>query len=193
MLQAMCHVENNKVLRLTMLLHDIGKPDAKTTDEVGTDHFHGHAKISEDMTKRILRRLKFDNDTLYKVSKLVFYHDYDIEPTAKAVRKAVNKIGEDIFPYLFAVKRADTLAQSRYKQEEKLNRLLELEKIYKGVIEAEECVSLRTLAVTGRDLIDMGMKPGKELGAVLNQLLEIVLDNPEKNTKEELLLMVQRM
>lgn len=193
MLQAMCHVESNKVLRLTMLLHDIGKPDAKTTDEEGIDHFHGHAKISEDMTKKILRRLKFDNDTLYKVSKLVYYHDYDIEPTAKAVRKAINKIGEDIFPYLFPVKRADTLAQSKYKREEKLNRLLELEKIYRDVIEAEECVSLRTLAVTGRDLIDIGMKPGKELGAVLNQLLETVLDDPEKNTKEELLLMVQRM
>ena len=180
-------------MRLTMLLHDIGKPETKTTDAKGIDHFYGHAAISEDMAKRILRRLKFDNDTIYKVSKLVYYHDYNIETSPKSVRRAVNKIGEDIFPYLFAVKRADALAQSGYQREEKLDKLKEIQRIYQEITEAQECVSLRTLAVTGRDLIDAGMKPGKELGAVLQQLLEIVLENPEKNTKEELLKMVQRM
>ena len=192
-LHSLLHVEADKVLRLTMLLHDVGKPASKTTDEEGIDHFHGHAAISEDITKKVLKRLKFDNDTLYKVSKLVYYHDYDVEISARSVRRAVNKIGEDIFPYLFAVKRADTLAQSDYRREEKLEKLKAIEEIYKEIIEAKECVSLRTLAVTGRDLIDMGMKPGKELGGVLNQLLEIVLENPEKNTKEELLKMVRQM
>ncbi len=192
-LHSLLHVEPDKVLRLTMLLHDIGKPETKTTDAKGIDHFHGHAAISEDMAKRILRRLKFDNDTIYKVSKLVYYHDYNIETSPKSVRRAVNKIGEDIFPHLFAVKRADALAQSEYQREEKLDKLKEIQRIYQEITEAQECVSLRTLAVTGRDLIDAGMKPGKELGAVLQQLLEIVLENPEKNTKEELLKMVQRM
>lgn len=192
-LHSLLQVEGDKVLRLTMLLHDIGKAQTKTTDEKGIDHFYGHAAVSEDMAKKILRRLKFDNDTLYKVSKLVFYHDYNIEASAKSVRRAINKIGEDIFPYLFAVKRADVLAQSEYHREEKWNRLKEIEKIYHEILDAKQCVSLRTLAVTGRDLIDAGMKPGKELGAVLNRLLEIVLENPEKNTKEELLEMVRRM
>lgn len=192
-LQALRHVERDKVLRLTMLFHDIGKPQTKTTDEQGIDHFHGHAAVSERITKNVLRRLKFDNDTLYKVSKLVFYHDYDVEASARGVRRAVNKIGEDIFPYLFAVKRADALAQSDYKRQEKLDKLEEIQRIYEQVVDAGECVSLKTLAVTGSDLMDIGMKPGKELGEMLHKLLAIVLENPEKNTKEELLKLARQM
>lgn len=186
-LHSMKEAKEDKVLRLTMLFHDIGKPMTKTTDEKGIDHFYGHAKISESIAKTVLRRLKFDNDTIYKVSKLVLYHDYKVKRTAKGVRKAIHKIGEDIFPYLLEVKRADICAQSNYKKEDKLNKLTEIEKIYKQVMDAQECVSLRSLAVTGKDLIEDGMEPGKELGEVLNQLLEIVLENPEQNTKEALL------
>ena len=141
----------------------------------------------------MLKRLKFDNDTLNKVSRLVLYHDYNVEPAPRYVRRAIHKIGEDIFPYLFAVKLADVLAQSEYRREEKLQKLEEIQKIYEEIKAANECVSLRTLAVTGRDLIEMGMKPGRELGEVLNKLLEIVLENPEKNSKEELLAMVRQM
>lgn len=192
-LHSLLHAENDKVLRLTMLMHDIGKPETKTTDENGIDHFHGHALVSERITRTVLKRLKFDNDTLNKVSRLVLYHDYNVEPAPRYVRRAIHKIGEDIFPYLFAVKRADVLAQSEYRREEKLQKLEEIQKIYEEIKAANECVSLRTLAVTGRDLIEMGMKPGRELGEVLNKLLEIVLENPEKNSKEELLAMVRQM
>lgn len=186
-LHSMKETKTDKVLRLAMLFHDIGKPMTKKTDDEGIDHFHGHAKISEQIAETVLRRLKFDNDTIYKVSKLVLYHDYDISISAKGVRRAIHKIGEDIFPYLLEVKRADILAQSDYHKEDKLCSLTELEMIYKQVMEAKECVSLHTLAVTGKDLIEDGMKPSKELGEVLNQLLEIVLENPERNNKEELL------
>ena len=186
-LHSMKVTKADKVLRLTMLLHDIGKPLTLKTDEKGIDHFYGHAKVSEQMAKIVLRRLKFDNDTIYKVSKLVLYHDYGIGRTAKGVRRAIHKIGEDIFPYLLEVKRADICAQSNYKKEVKLGKLAEVENIYKHVLEARECVSLSSLAVTGKDLIEDGMEPGKELGEVLNRLLEIVLENPEQNTKEVLL------
>lgn len=192
-LHSLLHVENERVLRLTMLLHDIGKPEAKTTDEDGTDHFHGHAVIGEQMARVILKRLKLDNDTIYKTCRLVLYHDYNVEPAPECVRRAVHKIGEDIFPYLFAVKRADILAQSDYRREEKLKRLEETEKIYNEIQAAGECVSLRTLAVTGKDLINIGMKPGRELGEVLNRLLEIVLECPEKNNKRELLKLAGQM
>jgi len=118
-------VPADKVYRLGMLLHDIGKPGTKTTDEEGKDHFHGHAVAGEEMAKEILRRLKFDNDTIYKVTKIVRYHDYGIGvcPTKKSVRKAINKIGEDIYPYMFAVRKADILAQSGYERDEKMSRL----------------------------------------------------------------------
>ena len=103
-LHSLREVERDKVLRLAMLFHDIGKPETRTTDENGRDHFHGHSAAGETAARQILRRLRFDNDTVYKVCRLVLYHDYPVEARAKSVRRAVHKIGEDIFPYLFAVK-----------------------------------------------------------------------------------------
>ena len=186
-LHSLREVERDKVLRLAMLFHDIGKPETRTTDENGRDHFHGHSAAGETAARQILRRLRFDNDTVYKVCRLVLYHDYPVEARAKSVRRAVHKIGEDIFPYLFAVKRADILAQSDYCREEKFHKLEEIHAIYERVIEERQCVSLHTLAVTGRDLIEAGMKPGPRLGKTLEMLLQIVLEYPEENEKEKLL------
>ena len=186
-LQAMRNIRSDKVLRLTMLLHDMGKPALKTMDEAGVAHFKKHAAESEKIAKRILKRLKFDNDTLNKVTKLVFYHDYRMPATPKNVRRAMNKIGEDLFPYYMEVRRADVLAQSMYRREEKIRNLDEIEEIYKEIVRNKECVSLRSLAITGKDLIDAGMEPGKEIGEKLNELLELVIENPELNTKENLM------
>ena len=94
---------------------------------------------------------------------------------------------------LFPVKRADILAQSDYLRTEKLENLELWKKLYQEMLEKKQCVSLKTLAVTGRDLIDTGMKPGKELGEMLQQLLELVLENPEQNTREQLLEKVKEL
>lgn len=186
-LHALKNVRPDKILRLTMLLHDMGKPALKTMDKDGVAHFKKHAVESEIITKQVLRRLKFDNDTLNKVAKLVFYHDYRMPATDKNVRRAMNKIGEELFPYYMEVRRADVLAQSMYQREEKIKNLDAIEALYKKITEAGQCVSLKTLAVTGKDLIEAGMKPGKEMGEKLNELLELVLENPELNTQKELL------
>lgn len=186
-LHAMEQVEADKVLRLSLLFHDIGKAFTAATDEKGIDHFYGHAAAGEKIAKTVLKRLRFDNSTIYYVSKIVLYHDYRVEPNRKSVRRAVLKIGEDIFPLLFPVKRADILAQSDYEREQKLQRLEELQRLYEEVIKSKECVSLKTLAVTGTDLIESGVKPGKEIGVLLKSLLDIVIENPEYNTKEILL------
>ncbi len=194
-LHSLSAVEADKVLRLTMLLHDIGKPATLTVDEEGITHFHGHAAVSADMAKKILRRLKFDNDTISMVSRLVLYHDYGngVEPTMRIVRRAMNKIGEDAFPALFRVRYADMCAQSDYRREEKEQQLEKWRQLYEEVLEKRQCVSLKTLAVTGSDLIAAGMKPGKELGVTLQRLLELVLEEPSFNTKERLLEEVSKM
>lgn len=186
-LHSMQAIAPDKMLRLGMLFHDIGKPQTLTVDEEGITHNKGHAVTGAKMTKEILRRLKFDNDTIDKVSKIVLYHDQEIGLTDSGVRRAVNRIGEDIFPMLFAVRYADIQAQSDYQREEKLQKLAYIKEIYDGILNRQECLSLKDLAVTGSDLIALGMPAGKEIGVLLKELLEIVLEEPERNTREELL------
>ena len=186
-LHTLPYVEADKVLRLGMLFHDIGKPGTLTVDEQGITHNHGHAAIGEEMSARIMKRLKFDNDTTDKVRKIVRYHDRKIENNARSVRRAVNCIGEDIFPLLFSVKYADIMAQSDHQRKEKLQELETLKVIYEDIIAKKECLSLKDLAVTGGDLIAAGMKPGREIGQTLHRLLEVVLEEPEHNRKDYLL------
>ena len=114
-LHALQNIRSDRALRLTMLLHDLGKPAKKTIDEEGIAHFKGHAETSRKIAREILRRLKFDNATLHSVEKLVYYHDYRMPVTEKNVRRAMNKIGKDLFPLYLEVRRADVLAQSIYQ------------------------------------------------------------------------------
>ena len=190
---ALQNCETDKILRLTMLFHDLGKPATKSFDENGRAHFNGHAAVSEELAKKIFTRLKFDNDTSRKVTKLVFYHDYRMEASSRNVRRAMNKIGEELFPYYLQVRRADTLAQSEYHREEKLQNLDEIEQIYQEILANKQCVSLKTLAVKGGDLIQHGVQPGPKIGETLNQLLNLVIDHPEMNTKDQLLKEVEKM
>lgn len=194
-LHSLTHVKADKVLRLAMLFHDIGKPDTIRTDAAGITHFDGHAQVGADMSRDIMRRLKFDNDTISRVSRLVFYHDYGkgVTPDIGLVRRAVNKIGEDIFDCYLQVSYADLQAQSDYHMQAKLENMSRWREFYKEILEEKHCVSLKNLAITGSDLIAAGMKPGKEMGDVLNRLLELVLEDPLLNTKEALLREYKKM
>ena len=185
-IQSMAASDADKNIRLAMLYHDIGKPACLTTDEKGIDHFYGHPEVSGQICKASLRKLKFDKDTIHTVVQLVTHHDYQILPEKKYVRRAMNRIGKDIFPLLLKVKQADLHAQSTYQREEKQEKLDEICALYKEIVQENECVDLKGLAVTGSDLIAWGMKPGRELGEMLSQLLAIVIDDPGKNRKEAL-------
>ncbi len=183
-LHALKNVKRDKVLRLTMLFHDMGKPYMRTTDEQGRDHFKGHALVSEEIARKVMRRLKFDNDTVKKVARLVCYHDYRVEATPRNVRRAMNRIGVELFPYYLAVRMADAKAQSTYRRREKIENIVAMRQLYQQALLNEECVTLRQLAVSGRELMDLGMQPGRELGGMLNELLEYVIDDPKRNEKE---------
>ena len=183
---ALQNVKNDKVLRLTMLFHDMGKPVMKTTDENGRDHFKGHAIASEQIAKTVMKRLKFDNDTIRKVTKLVAYHDYRMEPTGANVRRAMHEIGVELFPYYLAVRLADTKAQSSYERRGKLENIIQIRELYRNALRNKECVTLKDLAVTGTDLINLGIAPGKKLGTLLNELLDMVIEDPAWNQKGQL-------
>lgn len=186
-LHALENVREDKVLRLAVLFHDMGKPQVRTVDETGRDHFKGHPAKSERIAEEVLHRWRLDNDTLNKVKRLVKYHDLRPALNQKSVRRMICKVGEDMFPMLLEVQRADILAQSSYGQEEKLHDLDEVNRIYHEILEERQCLSMKDLAVGGRELIADGMKPGKDMGKMLALLLEHVLEEPQHNTKEYLL------
>ncbi len=187
-------VPANKITRLTALLHDVGKPATRTTDNKGIDHFAGHPNLGSEMVRKILKRLRFDNDTIEKVSLLILYHDYGnaVSATPVFTRKLLNKVQLENFPMLLDIKRADVLAQSDFNQQSKLEKIEILKKCYEEVMEQGMCIQLKDLAVTGKDLIKAGMKPGQELGKVLGQMLEAVLEDPDMNEKDKLLTLVKR-
>lgn len=185
-IKVMENVEPNHYLRWAALLHDVGKPIKHTIGNDGYSHFYGHGEAGEKISEEILKNLKFDNKTVKIVSRLVKFHDYDIKPNEKSVRKAVVKVGNDIFPYLLKLRRADLSGKSRYSIELTTPVFDKVEEIYEFVVKRGDCMSRSEMAVNGRDLIEWGLKPGEQVGEGLDYLFESILKNPELNTKEQL-------
>ena len=178
----------NRILKLTMLFHDFGKPAARTVDKKnGLEHFYGHPEISEKMAVEIMQRLKMDNDTIDNVRKLVRYHDYRPELTLPNVRRLMVTVGPDRMKMLLRVRIADTLSQSEYERDDKLAYIASLTEKYEEIVENKDCLSIKELAVSGNDLISHGIAPGPALGEKLKAMLEDVLDNPEHNTRDYLM------
>lgn len=176
-----------KILRIATLLHDVAKPVMKTTDEKGVDHFLRHPEKSAIMAGEILRRLRYDNDTINKVKILVEHHDQRPKLTYPRVRKVVSQIGSDAMSNLFILKKADMSAQSDYQADEKKALLEGFEKITNNILENKDPLTIKELDISGKDLIDSGFKEGPELGEVLQMILTEVLNDPSKNTREKLL------
>jgi len=173
-------------VKLALLLHDIGKPDCYSEDKAG-GHFIGHGIVISDKTKEILKRLKFDNDTIKSVTELVLYHDSTIEPTHKTVKKWLNKIGEEQFKRLLEIKIADMTAHSNINLDLRLEKQKQLYEILENVLLEEQCFSMKDLKVSGKDLMNVGYKEGRQLGAALQGLLDCVIANEVENNRDKLL------
>ena len=178
-------------LRLTMLLHDIGKPSCKSTDEQGIDHFYGHPAVSARLADQMLRALKFDNRTRERVVLLVERHDAQLPPESRVIRRWLNRLGPEAFFQLLEVKRADSMGQAPEKVEYRLAKLDELGEMAKQILAERQCLSLKDLAVNGNDVMAAGIEPGPEVGRILNGLLEQVLSGKVPNRRETLLELVQ--
>ena len=130
--------------------------------------------------------MKYDNNTIAKVLLLVQYHDQRVN-SKKSIRKLLSKVGEESFNDLIKVWTADIKAQNPKFIEEKLDVINAIKDKFKEIIESNQCFSLKDLAISGKDLIKLGIKPGKEIGIMLNKLLEEVIENPELNDKDKLI------
>ena len=186
-IRTMCACESDRILRLTMLLHDSGKPVCQTLDERGVFHYHGHAAPGAQIAGRVMERLKYDKAAQRVVVHLIRCHSLYPELTEEGVRRAVVLLGEDQFERFLKVKRADISGQNPEVQAQKFRYMDEVERLYRGILERGDCLSLRALRVTGDDLIQAGIPKGKEIGRILNTLLDEVLTDPLKNDRDWLL------
>lgn len=181
------------ILRWTMLLHDVEKPGTITIGKDGQHHFYGHQEKGTTTARRILKDLKFDNETLDAVAHLIRWHDYRFTLTPNGIRKATAKIGKEYMELLFEVNYADTSGKNPKNNKEKFKQLDEARRLYKEMIARNECVSLKELKIGGKDLIAAGFKPGRRMGLMLNRLLDAVIEDPTLNDKETLLDMASQM
>lgn len=182
-----------RILSWSAFLHDVAKPVCRKCDENGIEHFYGHPEKGAEMASVILRRLKFDNYTINMVSRLIRYHDYRFTGSKKELRRFVSRAGLDIMPLLFVLMEADVSAQSDYNREDKY-RLLDISKeLLKEIINDKETLTIKELKINGRDLIEMGITEGTQIGDILNTLFGEVIDNPELNDREYLLLRAKKI
>ena len=180
------NVPPEPLLRWTMLLHDLGKPLIYTTDPDGIHHYYGHAARSAELAAAVLSRLKFDTASRERILLLVRIHDRQIEPTVPAVKRALWKLTPEVFDQLIAIKRADNFAQSPSIRERQ-SYYDELERIAAEILAEKACFSLRDLAVSGDDLLALGIPKGPEIGKTLALALDAVIDGKAENEKTALL------
>ena len=187
---AMEAVPPDRFLRWAALLHDVGKPAAASVDAKGVGHFYGHAPLGAELTRGILTRLRFDRETVRRVTRLVELHDFPIAPPEgspeRAIRRLLGKLGEEDFFRLLALKRADALAhhpdyRGRAADCERFEQLA------RQLLEQQACFRLKDLALNGRDLLALGYPSGPLLGKVLKELLEAVLSGQLPNERKALL------
>lgn len=181
--------QNNIKVRLAALFHDLAKPICKNLDLKDEDTtFYNHEVISANFARRIMKRLKFSNNEIEIVTKFIKLHmfHYTDEWTDGAVRRFIRKVGLDLIPDLFLLREADRIGNGLKKG--KSNSLERLKIRINKIIEEQNAISLKDLAVNGYDIMELKkIPPGPEVGRILNSLLEYILDNPEKNTRENLL------
>ena len=172
--------------RLTMLLHDAGKPACKYVGEDGFDHFKGHPVVSTKIAESVLLRLKSDKATIQLVSKLVKEHDLRVPAKSMNVRRQMARIGKDIFAMLINVMRADSLAQNPAMHDEKIAYVDAVEHEYNLAISENACLCLQDMNISGKDLLNIGLR-GKIVGELLNDLLYDIIEGKVQNENSALI------
>lgn len=184
-LHAVKHVPPELHLRWAALLHDLGKLYTRTEDETGI-HFYGHAERSAELARDLLTQYRFSSRFIDRVTHLIAHHMFDLPSTKRAIRRLVSRVGREYILDLIALRTADHAARGRdLNQDPVFVAFVEqLEETFDEVMP----LSVRDLAVNGHDVMRvLAIPPGPQVGAVLNNLLMLVLDDPSLNERERLL------
>ncbi len=183
---SVANIEPDSLLRMVMLLHDVGKPLALKTDENGVDHFKGHNRFSAVLAKTALKRLKYPTKFIEDAVILIEYHDVRFTDNKKQIKHVLNIIGVDNFKRLMKVQKADILAQSKYMQDAKLKNLNLANYAFESIIRNNDCYKIKDLKINGSDLIHLGITDGKTIGDILEILLDNVIDETINNDNIDL-------
>lgn len=222
-MEALDHSGHNLVSRWSALLHDIGKPDTKTTDEKGVDHFYDHADRSAEIADDVMKDLKFDNKTRQRIGTIVKHHDMEfnakrrsrfksklrtIVPSRKdyetgweedEIEGMEKEYKTSVFDDIVNMRHADIKAQNPDLFGPKDKRRQDIHKLYRDIIDTNEPVYVSDLEISGFDIInsikevDPEFKGSRAVGDILNELLRLVTDNPEYNNRERLLTFVPKI
>lgn len=176
---------NDLITALGILLHDIGKPLCYTEDEQG-GHFKGHAPVGVEIAREVLGRLRFDNETVRRMELLIEWHDIPLSAEKKRVKRLMQKMTDVDILRLLEIKRCDRLAHA-VDYQELPPELAVIPSVMEEIRAEDACLSLRTLAVSGDDLMALGIPRGKQIGEMLQSLLDDVIEERLPNEKNALL------
>ncbi len=185
------NTENDLILRLSALFHDIGKPETFVLDERGIGRFYNHSVTGAEITEKIMKRLKYDNKSIKQVSILVKEHMSRYENLSdKALKRFINRVGQDNTDRLFKLQIADIEAVAE-EDDIDISNILKLKSEVERILTEKQPLTVKDLEINGYDLMELGIPEGKQIGAIMKELLEIVLERPETNKKEILMEVVR--
>jgi tRNA nucleotidyltransferase (CCA-adding enzyme) len=189
-LECMDACTGDPILRIAALLHDVGKPATKAWSEKTNDYtFYDHDRVGAEIAEPIAERLRFSNDERARIVSLVRNHlfHYSDEWTDAAVRKWIRRVGPDRLDDLYALNEADVRAKGRDAASD-LVALATLKGRVARVLAEGAALSTRDLRVNGHDLMrELGVRPGRLIGEILDALLEAVITDPGANEKAGLI------
>ena len=181
------------VLRLAALFHDSGKPETFRYDaQAGHGRFPGHPAASARIADAALRALRCDNATRERVLILVENHEMRTGHGKKELRRLLARIGEENMRDLLLMRRADAAAHAPDAAARLAALADEDERLLNEIAAEHGCLRVKDLAVSGNDLLALGLKPGPAVGETLSRLLDLVLDEAIPNEKEALLAAAQK-
>ena len=191
------------LMRLMAFFHDIGKPTTMTvvpndrynpacSDDPGASypewgHFYGHEAAGAEITKSVLRRLKFDNYSRETICNVIDAHKIIFQPTERHARRLLHRLGEEQLRMLIQLELADVRSQNPAYTDERVQNIQAFEAALEAVLAAEQCFSMKHLAVNGKDMMELGIPQGREIGQILNLLLDQVVEGTLPNEKAALL------
>ena len=184
--KSVAYSDNDRMVRLALLLHDVGKPYCFSVGGDGVGHFYGHQKLSAEISEKILKRFKADNKTLNTVVKLIYYHDASLPPDKIKIKYFLKNHGFDFFKYLIKVKCGDALAHAEPYGMMRMKVAEEALICAEEIVKNGECYSLKSLAVNGNDLKSLGFT-GSEIKDKLDKALNLVIEGKLDNEKESII------